>query len=72
MVTGSSEQRRRVLEAMAGCWGLGADVAEHTDVLHKPAMQRGAGGVAVGRAVLPASDDVINDDGRWAKTGHAM
>ena len=64
--------RRRVLEAMAGCWGLGADVAEHTDVLHKPAMQRGAGGVAVGRAVLPASDDVVNDDGRWAKTGHAM
>ena len=67
--------KRRVLEAMAGCWGLGADAAEHTDVLHKPAMQRGSGGVAVGRAVLPAGDGVSaadGSDGRWAKTGHAM
>ena len=67
--------KRRVLEAVAGCWGLGTDAAEHTDVLHKPAMQRGSGGVAVGRAVLPAGDGVSagdGSDGRWAKTGHAM
>jgi hypothetical protein len=46
--------RRRVLEAMAACWGLGADAAEHMDLHHKPALQAGSGAIAVGRAVLPA------------------
>ena len=72
--------RRRVLEAMAACWGLGADAAEHQDLVHKPALQAGTAAVAVGRAVLPAEESAAaavamgaaGGGGGWAKTGHAM
>ena len=70
--------RRRVLEAMAACWGLGADAAERTDALHKPALQAGSGAVAVGRAMLPAEEEAARavsgggGGGGWARTGHAM
>ena len=72
--------RRRVLESMAACWGVGADAAEHQDLVRKPAMQAGTAAVAVGRAVLPAEESAAaavamgaaGGGGGWAKTGHAM
>ena len=72
----SGPGRLAVLEAMAQCWGVSRDEVAHGEATRKPAMRRGNGAVAVGRATLPSDASSSEKSGgggkSWSQTGHAM